>query len=500
MHARSGFLIVLLTIAAGLAAIWPAVLSYLEYWHGTEMLSGSHGYVMAAISGWLIWRARHDVEQACAAPSWPFVILTALLGFVWYLAWISATETGTEMLFPLILLSGVAGAVGLRAARAVGFGVGFLVFANPIWSHLNVPLQSLSSSGVSMLTGATGLPAFVDGNTVRIPSGAIEIGGGCSGLNYLIVALAIAALYGELNRDRLRHRILLLAIAAALAIVMNWVRIYGIVLNAQMTDMKGYLVTVEHLRFGWALFAVLLVAFFWVARRLVPPRTPLAQEIPQVTGRQGHTRLAFVGVLAGLGIAPLLTAVAGQLTPDAADIRLKLPSGSGGWLGPSKVVGGWAPAYPGADAAAIGQYESRGLTVTAYVNAYTHQAQGHEIIGFGSSVLGSDGWQNIGGRPVSARASHGMISYEQVEAIAPGPERWVIGYVYAIGGRPFVGSFASKMYYGLAVLQGRPWSGVVAAASRCGIDCAGATAAVERFLVGNGRQLIASVSGVQAGT
>ena len=51
----------------------------------------------------------------------------------------------------------------------------------------------------------------------HVPAGSLEIAGGCSGLHFFIVGVAIAALYGELNRDSLRTRVQLVALAALLA-------------------------------------------------------------------------------------------------------------------------------------------------------------------------------------------------------------------------------------------------------------------------------------------
>jgi len=53
-------------------------------------------------------------------------------------------------------------------------------------------------------------------NYVHIPSGTFEIAGGCSGLHFFIVALAISALYGELQRDSIKIRVALICLAALL--------------------------------------------------------------------------------------------------------------------------------------------------------------------------------------------------------------------------------------------------------------------------------------------
>lgn len=496
------FAIVVLTIAAGVGASWPAIRQLSDHWKNTELLSYAHGYIIAALSAWLIWRARPEVEAAGSAPSWPFVILTGLLSIAWYLAWISGLEIGYEVLLPLILLAAVAGAVGLGAVRAVGFGIGFACFALPLWDHLvNSYLLSLSTRGVTVLARLTGLPAYIEGNTVHIPSGSLLISGGCSGVNYFLVALAIAALHGELNRDRLRHRVLLLAIAAAMAIFMNWVRIYGIVLNAHLTDMKGYLVAVDHYRYGWVLFGVMLVGFFWIARRIAPVGDPVQVSAqPRPVAAAAPLPTEFIAVLAALAIGPSLTTVAEKRTDDGAYVDITLPNGSGGWLGPTGAVPRWMPEYPKADAEVIGEYQRDGMSVAAYVNVYAYQTQGHELIAVGNSMLGDSSWQADTSRQAVARGTSANFSYVEVIATAPSHERWVIAYVYYVGGRTFIGSITSKLYYGIAVLQGRPWSGVVVVASKCAVNCFNASAAVSRFMSDNGGRLVRSFEVRRAGT
>lgn len=485
------FLVTLLTIAAGIGACWPAVLEFAKYWDGS-LLSSSHGYVIAAISAWLIWRSRRDVEAAGTEPSWLFAIATALLSFVWYLTWISGLEIGYQLLFLPILLAAIVGAVGLRAARAVGFGVGYLSFAVPFWSYASVPLQSLSTLGVTALARITGVPVYIEVNTVHIPAGSFTIETGCGGINYVVVALAIAALYGELDRCRLRDRVLLLAVAVGLAIVINWLRIYFVILDGHLTNMTGSLVA-DHANFGRLMFVILLVTFFWIARKIVPLEPgPAVNSLPAVAGAPGRAAV-FFAVLAALAVGPALTLVAEQRTDAGANITLALPSGSHGWLGPEPPASPWTPAYPTADAAASGDYERDGARVSVYANTYAYQIQGHELVWAGNNLLGGSGWRAGRSRRSMAHPQDGSIPYIELDVTETGQQRWVLGYFYSVGDRNLTGSISSKLYYGISVLQGRPRTGVVAVASRCTVDCGAASSAVKGFLAANGRALASMI-------
>jgi exosortase A len=523
---RRGFPLTVLVLALASAALWPSLRSLVGYWEDTTNLTYTHGFMIAAICLWLVWRARGTLDGVPMQPRWPAVPVVLVLSATWYLAWIAGIEVGHQLVVPLLLLATVAAALGLAAARAVAFPVGYLYFAIPVWSLVNDRLQSLTTFGVGLLTGVTGLPAFVQGNHVHIPAGTFEIAGGCSGLHFFIVAIAIATLLGELDRDRLRTRVLLVVLAAIMAIVMNWFRVYGIILNGHLTDMNGFLVKVDHYYFGWALFGVMLLAFFWIARRVKPapvaaappggrevqpagaPAPPIAADAIAAgvagagkTGAEASCAGLFFAItvsIAAVAAGPALAAVVEALPVGASAQPLVLPPGRGGWTGPVPADAKWRPAYSTADAAALAGYDQAGATVLAYVNRYDRQGQGHEIVAAGNGILGSSGWDTDDRRDASAGSGSAAIPYREISAAAPDGVRWVVGYFFVVGGRNFTSDLPSKLYYGVAAARGRPTSGVVAAAVRCAADCEAARATLGRFLGANAGSLASVI--VEAST
>jgi len=482
---RRGFGLTVLLLVVGLAALWPTVHSLAGYWADSDNRTYTHGYLVAAICVWLVWRARPKLNSAPLQPFWPAVIATIACGGVWYASWVSGIQVGHQVLLPVILVLAVAGGLGRRAGAAVAFPVGYLYFAIPVWDAINHQLQALTTQGVTLLIRATGVPAYIEGNFVHIPSGTFEIAGGCSGLHFFFFALAIAVLYGEIDREPLRNRLLLAVIAAVMAIVMNWLRVYTISVNGHFTDMQGYLVRVDHYKFGWVLFAVLLVLYFWIVRRFVP----LGAEptLPASTGAASTKKALVAGLVSAvlaLAVGPTLAAVANVRANNArVPESITLPAGASGWQGPEWSNSPWQPKYPGADVQAKGEYRNRDQWVVAYVNAYANQSQEREVVGYHSDILGANGWQAVAQTQRSAASGVGPFHYLEVTATAPQDERWVVGYLYEVGGRTFTSGLESKLYYGGAVLAGRPQSGVVAAAAQCAEgDCGAASNAVNQFL------------------
>ena len=115
----------------------------------------------------------------------------------------------------------------------------------------------------------------IDGALIHIPNGSFVIEEGCSGLHFLIVGLAVAALHGELRGDPPRTRLAQLALMTGLSLLANWVRVYTVIEAGYLTDMRSYLVSVSHYWFGWGVFAVALVAFFWLSTWFSPAAAPV---------------------------------------------------------------------------------------------------------------------------------------------------------------------------------------------------------------------------------
>ena len=462
------FILVCAVLAATVAALWPTVASLVVYWEDIGSKTYTHGYAIVAVCAWLLWRARGRIAALPPRPWWPAVPAIAAAGVPWYLALASGIQIGHQMLLPPLMIGAVAAVGGLAIARASAFPVGYLYFAIPVWSLFNAALQSLTTVAVTVVLRVTGLPAYVEGNFVHIPAGTFEIAGGCSGLHFVIVALAIAALQGEVERVGLRTRVLLLAIAAAMSIVANWVRVYGVILNGYLTDMQGYLVVVDHYVYGWVLFALMMVLYFWLTRRILA-RIPLADADPAPTPvAAAWPWAASAATILALAVGPALVAVA-QRHAGGGAATLALPAGDGGWQGPLPADTYWAPQYPGADGSALATYRNGDRAVDVYVNLYRHQGQGHELVGYDNDLL------------------HGL---------GPG---YAVAKLLVVGDRRVKGELASKLYYAVDVLRRPTPSGIVAVAVRCDADCDAANRSADEFLSRHADGLAAVITGSVTG-
>lgn len=466
---RLGAILLLLTMAV-LASL-PTLRSLLEEWSDTDHRTYTHGWLVVAVAVWLACKVTLRAHSA----EWRFSpIALAPLFFLGIAAAVlqkAGIEIGHQLLLPVLIWTALLAASGWQAARSYLFPVGYLYFAIPIWTHFNEILQGMTIIAVRFLLRVTGIPAYFAGDQVEIPSGAFEIADGCSGLHFLIVALALAALYGELQNDRWKVRLQQLALASVLAIIGNWVRVYTIIIVGHLTDMQHYLITVDHYYFGWLVFAIAMTVFLVFAPSGNKGKSPETQSVP-AAGAVAIRSIVFPALV--LMCIPVATSLGGNA---ASLVSLPTPASKGPWEVMATVgERGWAPVFVGADVQRQTVYRSSDRELDLFQAAYATQRQGKELIGYENDVLaplegtaeGTARWRGI------------SLNDSEVQDRAGG--KWLIWSVYHVGSRHFTSGVAAQIWYGFHALGNIPVSGVLALRTRCGESCAPAREALGSFL------------------
>ncbi len=253
----------------------------------------AHGYViliLALVLAWRMWR-RDPPRQF--EPWWPpLALLAAAIGALWVME-VAFLNSARQVLVPVIVWAAAATTLGKDVGRVLFWPFGFLYFALPQWWVINTPLQELTAEVANALVWSTGVPAYVEGNSFHLPAGIVEVANGCSGLNYLVVALALALFQGlsYLQSWKLRWR--LLAAAAVVALLSNWLRVYALIVIGYATDMQHYLIRVDHLYFGWVLFLVCMWPVFVYAARIEQREAGPVVATPLLTGGPIGVRIAL---------------------------------------------------------------------------------------------------------------------------------------------------------------------------------------------------------------
>lgn len=467
----------MLLLGASCALFWPTVQSLVREWENTDSLTYTHGYAVVAISVWLLWRAKPT--SAPLKPELRVLPLLIVASMAWLLAYRASVEIGHQLLLPWILWAGAYAAFGRELARRALFPVAYLYFAIPIWTFGNAVLQELTVQAVRWMLMLTSIEAHVAGNFVHIASGVFEIAGGCSGLHYFIVSLATAALYSELHNDSWRIRLLTMAMAAALAMFANWIRVAVIIVAGYLTDMQHSLLN-DHYYFGWLLFAVTMAIFFVLARYLPPARRASSEREAGAAEPLSKTRIAggVTAAIATLSIGPAWAALA-PIGSEPQAAWTSLPEQVGEWQRTGAVdAHGWRPNYPSADWQDRTEYRAAQGSLSAFVAGYFVQHQDKELIGFGNSISGNEE------RYVSATGESRLIDGLAVNEmlLSHASDRALLLYYYQIGTVATNKAFTAQLLYAWQSLFVPTPAKVVAVYAPCDSDCASERERTLRFL------------------
>lgn len=469
-------------LLVALVAYWPATSALVDYWLDPNS-GGSHGLLIVILCGWLLWRASPKLADVPQRVSPLGCGLLALSGVAWLIFLKAGIQDLQLLMLPAILFLSVYAAAGWRAAWVLGFAIGFLGFALPAWGTLGDPLQVLTARAVGIIAPAIGLPVRMSGFLAYLPNGTFEVARGCSGINFFVVGLAIAALLGELEEGSIRRRAMLLLMAGVLAIVSNWIRVLAIIALGYATDMRNVLVTSGHLVFGWVLFVILLVAWVWmvtrgtpaVARKPTPTSVSSSAAMPQAPLQLWPLALAGVALSLGPGLDYISVTNA-----RAAHEPLDAPLGRASWHGPQPVAGGpWQPVFMGRHVQWHVAYSgAAGRDVEVVGVGYDAQEQGRELVNEGNSLLGNDALTVLDVSVVNVSEN----TFSEATVADNQGRRSVVWSVYDIDGRRFVVPLLSQLWYGLRSLGGAPYSALFAFRATCEPTCDAARQTLRLFV------------------
>jgi exosortase len=463
--------------AAAALLYWPGAVALHRLWTDWPGETYTHGYLILLLSLWLIVRDRERLAAAPIRPEPLALIPLALMSVAWVWFWRAAVQELQLLLLPLILYMALFSAFGRRLARAVAFPIGVLYFAMPLWGDINGIVQALSAKVTGALIWTTGIPAYMDGDFVRLPSGSIEIAKSCSGLHELIVGLALAAIYGKLSGESWRRRLQWLGLMGALSLMVNWVRIFTVVIAAYETDMRSSLVK-HHYWLGWWLFAFVFTAFLWWTGRPAPlHRDPSSDEDPHISPPPsdftiGGAPLALT--LAVLAVVPVLAYGMDLASSQAGTTTLTVqwPAAPAGWTEPGKAKANgseWQPHFVDSSGESLTRYaDPTGKPVEAFAVAYRVQTQRAKLLGYWNDLLGHPETM----RQQSLRVVASTVGrWQEIVAQDPDGSRSLIWTRYRIGNHVFVQPRMSQLWYGLAAVVEPPVSSLTALRTACLPDC-----------------------------
>jgi exosortase len=255
-------------LAFGLLFAKPFVGLAHDWWSDPE---AGHGLLLFPVAVFLIWR-RGWRPDAQPQPTLGLVLLAGAV-LLRYLSGLAAELYTMRMSMVMAACALVVFAGGLRQLRAWWLPVTLVGLSVPlpavVLGTLALPLQFKASQLGAWLLGARHVPVQLAGNVILLPGRSLFVTEACSGLRSLTALLSLGVLTGGLWLAGTWPRVILVAAAIPVAMVLNGVRVFltgFLVYYVSPTWADGFM----HYSEGWVIFVVafgVLGALTWVLHR-----------------------------------------------------------------------------------------------------------------------------------------------------------------------------------------------------------------------------------------
>jgi exosortase len=250
----------------------------LSVWHN------AHGLLIPPIVAYFVYQElKERPHLPVSSSAWGFLFLIPAMV-------LQALDAGmhTELLSAVSLVLALPGLalllIGPERTRAIAFPLAFLAFALPIplglTENIHLALRHMVTAGTAAVVPQLGIPVFVEGTTLHMATGSLQVADACSGFSTLYAAMAVAFLTAYSTPSSSRRTLVLLS-AAPLAIAANLLRVVILVV---LTVLYGseILETWIHPASGMMTFALSLPIIFWLGGQNTASATP---HVPAMESR-----------------------------------------------------------------------------------------------------------------------------------------------------------------------------------------------------------------------
>ena len=438
-------------------------------WYGSTTFG--HCFLIIPICIYLACRRSGALAATELRPAWGgvFAVAAASLG------WLLGSATGTLIVEELSLVAAIQGVIltmcGWLACRKLAFPLLYLYFAVPFGQALVPPLQSATGTlAVAMLKGV-GMPVFADGNVISVPNGNFYVAEACSGIRFLIASIALGVLFAGITYRSWYRRAIFIALSAAIPILANGTRAFGIIVIAYLTS-NEFALGIDHLIYGWIFFSVVTMSTLAIGLGFRDQPEP-GVETP-VIGSLGDPKAVRRMLVAGIiALAPIVAAKLYSAVIDASpapvSLRLQPPLAAGPWRRVDGLQDPAAPRFAAPDA-------------ELHVGYYRYNRRGAQVVSSAHALEGGKRWIGAAKGTTSAVVDGELVSV-QFARMVRGTEGHVVWYWYWVDGR-FTGSpYLAKLLEARAKLVGgEPAAAIIAIGADYSATPADAEAALRDFL------------------
>jgi len=466
---RRSWTVALGALVAGFVALvalfFPVVSTMADTWYVSSTYN--HGFLILPIAIYMAWQRRPRLLALSPQPTLTATPLMLGAGLLWYLGDIVSVEFLKQLAFVGMVQILAVSIIGWRIALMLAVPLLYLLFAVPFGEFLIEPLQDLTAIFVVEGLQLVGVPVYLDGVFISIPTGNFEVAEACAGLRYLIAMLALAVLFADVTYRTVWRKLVFLAFAIVIPVIANGIRAFGIVMLAYSTNNR-VAVGVDHIIYGWVFFSLVTILVLVIGTSFRERDRPgSASSLPAIPlGRaasSGWVAVSLIVALASASAAPL-HAFLSRPAPGPIPASLADPSPRG-WDRLPAYAGAWEPRFAGADVALLQSFARAGKTVHLAIGYYAIQRDGAEIVSYETQLLPDESWSRAAGGVVDATIDGHPHTVNYTRAVNRRANR-VIWHWYWVGGE-FTASplFAKLLQARAAILGGTQAAAYIAIAA-----------------------------------
>ena len=376
---------------------WPTAHTMVRTWLQSDAFA--YGMLVPPLFGWLIWRNRAVLLNSEPHPYWPALAAIALAGFVWLTGDVAGVKAVSQLAVVVMIQMTVLAVLGVATCRLIAFPLAFLLFAVPTGDFLSPWLIDRTADVTVALLQLSGVPVYREGNHFAIPSGPWSVVDACSGLRYLAASLLAGCVYAYLNYCSVAKRLLFIGASIIAPILGNWLRAYGLVMVAHLSNNKlgvGF----EHLLLGWIFFGIVILSLFWAGSFWTERDPPRGNAIPKVlSGTAAAPGSGVFRPASFWAIAAAAVFLAGAWRPAAAllndGMRRPAPTLSrvvpaDGWLERATSFTTWTPGFVGSKAQIRQVFAKEPNIVGLDVEYYRNQGEGSQLVSYRNVLVPLD--------------------------------------------------------------------------------------------------------------
>jgi exosortase D (VPLPA-CTERM-specific) len=425
----------------------------------------SHGFLIPAITLFLIWQKKDRLERVSFDGSWTgFAVV--LLGIVMFiLGELSTLYIIIEYSFIVVLFGLVLSVVGGRSIREIWIPLAFLIFMIPlpdfIYQGFSAQLQLVSSQlGVAFIR-LFGISVFLEGNVIDLGSYRLQVVEACSGLRYLFPLVTLAFISAYFFKTAFWKRAVVVISSVPITIFMNSFRIgaIGVLVEYQGTGAaEGFL----HYFEGWVIFMfciAILVGEMWLLNRIGEARRPLREvfglDFPVPTPKDAAVRYRplhrpFLGATMALIATFVFVLFLGQQTEKVPDRKtfLDFPMTIETWQGKrGRLESIYIDALKFNDYLLADFVDDDKKIVNLYVAYYASQRKGQSAHSPRSCIPGG-GWQitELSQVPIEGVSWGGKPFLVNRVVIRKGEYSQLVYYWFQQRGRDLTNEYLVKWY------------------------------------------------------